>query len=332
MRNILTRIIQGEDLSFEESHQMMLGIMSGKFSDAQIGAFLATLSAKGETAQEIAGFAKAMRSKMVQVHVEVDAIDMCGTGGDGIGTFNISTAASFVVAGAGVPVAKHGNRSISSQSGSADVLAEMGVDIQMSREKIAACINNIGLGFLFAPAFHPAMKFVMPARKSLGIRTVFNILGPLCNPAKVKRQMIGLFDGNLSRKMAEVLLLLDAKSAMLVHGADGMDEITTTGPTQINAFNSDGKISTSEFHPESVGFKKVPAEKLQGGDAKTNAQIIRRILDGQAGPHREIVVLNAAAGLIVGGKAAGFLEGKAIAEDSIDSGAAKDILNRLKTA
>ncbi|MCF7803563.1 MAG: anthranilate phosphoribosyltransferase [Candidatus Marinimicrobia bacterium] len=332
MKQVLNKLIQRKDLTFDEAYDAMYGIMSGGHSDAQIGAVLTTLVAKGETAQEIAGFATAMREKMVQVPISADAIDMCGTGGDGIGTFNISTAASFVVAGAGVPVAKHGNRSISSKSGSADVLAALGVDINMEPDKIAECIDDIGLGFLFAPAFHPAMKHVMPARKSLGIRTVFNILGPLCNPAKVKRQIIGLFDGELSEKMASVLKLLGSDSAMLVHGADGMDEITTTGQTKITRLNTSGEIDTETFSPESVGVDSVEIQALVGGDASKNAEIIRQIFDGQTGPARDVVVLNAAAGIVVGGKADSLEDGIGLAEESIDSGAAHDVLNRLANA
>ncbi|MBS1272527.1 MAG: Anthranilate phosphoribosyltransferase [Candidatus Marinimicrobia bacterium] len=332
MKTVLTALIDGEDLSFDEAYETMYGIMSGQFSDAQIGAFLSTLSAKGETAQEIAGFATAMREKMVQVDIASDAIDMCGTGGDGIGTFNISTAASFVVAGAGVPVAKHGNRSISSKSGSADVLAELGVDITMPAGKIAHTIDEIGLGFLFAPVFHPAMKHVMPARKSLGIRTVFNILGPLCNPAKVKRQIIGIYDGELTDKMASVLKLLDAESAMLMHAEDGMDEISTTAPTRISHLNNGGEINALTVGPESVGWEAVQMDALLGGNAKENAAIIQDILDGQPGPKRDIVAINAAAGLIVGGKVDTFEEGVKLAEESIDSGSAKDVLTKLASA
>jgi len=329
MKSVLTALINGEDLSFDAAYETMYGIMSGQYSDAQIGAFLSTMSAKGETAQEIAGFATAMREKMVEVKIESDAIDMCGTGGDGIGTFNISTAASFVVAGAGIPVAKHGNRSISSKSGSADVLAELGVEINMPAGKTARSVDDIGLGFLFAPAFHPAMKHVMPSRKSLGIRTVFNILGPLCNPAKVRRQIIGIFDGDLTNKMASVLKLLGAESAMLMHAEDGMDEISTTAATQISKLRENGDIESITFDPETVGLQKVEMDELIGGSAKENARIIREILDGKPGPKRDIVTLNAAAGIMVGGKADSFEAGMELARESIDSGRAKEVLTRL---
>ncbi len=221
MKDLLNRILSHQDLSMDEAREVMVRIMSGAFNDAQIAGFLVGLRAKGETPDEIAGFARAMREKMVPVPLSVDAIDMCGTGGDAKGTFNISTAAAFVVAGGGVPVAKHGNRSITSQSGSADVLAALGVDLQMSPEKVGQAVDQIGIGFMFAPALHPAMKHVMPARKALAIRTVFNILGPLCNPAGVQRQVIGLFDGALTEPLAKVLKKLGAKQALLVHGDDG---------------------------------------------------------------------------------------------------------------
>jgi len=269
---------------------------------------------------------------MVKIPITSDAIDMCGTGGDGMGTFNISTAASFVVAGAGVPVAKHGNRSISSHSGSADVLEKLGVNIQMPPEKSARCIDEIGMGFLFAPALHPAMKYVMPTRRALAVRTVFNILGPLCNPANVKRQIVGLFDGTLTEKMAEVLKLLGAESAMLIHGSDGMDEITPAGITDISTLGNDGIITFQEFHPEKYGYNTLKVSEIQGGTPEKNAEIISNILNGKDGPHREVVVLNAAAGLIVGGKAGSFEEGISLAEESIDSGSAKTVLKKLVSA
>lgn len=332
MRQIFNKLMSGEDLTFQEATETMTGIMEGKFGDAEIGGFLLALAVKGESAPEIAGFASAMREKMVPVDITVEAVDMCGTGGDGMGTFNISTAASFVVAGAGVPVAKHGNRSISSQSGSADVLGELGVDIQMPAEKAADCINEIGAGFLFAPAYHPAMRHVMPARKALGVRTVFNILGPLCNPAKVKRQVIGLFDGSLTEKMAEVLKLLGHESAMLVHGEDGIDEITSTGPTNISMLGGNGSIQTMKFEPDQVGYELANIRDIHGGTAAENAKIMQSMFNGKKDPYRDVVVLNAAAGILVGGKASDFQEGVKLAEESIDSGAAKNVLDALVKA
>ncbi len=332
MRSVLNKILAGEDLSFEEAHKTMSEIMSGSHGDAEIGGFLMALAVKGETAAEIAGFASAMREKMVQVPITVEAIDMCGTGGDGMGTFNISTAASFVAAGAGVPVAKHGNRSISSKSGSADVLGELGVDIQVGPEKVAKCIDDIGIGFLFAPSFHPAMRHVMPARRELGVRTVFNILGPLCNPAQVKRQIIGLFTGELTEKMGKVLQLLGAESAMLVHGHDGIDEITSTGGTKISVVNGDRKIESIDFTPSDVGYQISTLEDIKGGTPAENAEIMLQVFDGEKNPYRDVVLLNAAAGIIVGGTAADFREAIGIAEESIDSGAAKKVLENLAKA
>jgi len=332
MRATLNKLLQKEDLSFEEAHDVMSGIMSGQYEDPEIGGFLMGLAVKGETAEEIAGFASAMRDKMVQAPVTVEAIDMCGTGGDGKGTFNISTAASFVVAGAGVPVAKHGNRSISSKSGSADVLMELGVDIDMGPGKVARCVDEIGVGFLFAPSFHPAMRHVMPARRALGVRTVFNVLGPLCNPARVKRQVIGLFTGDLTETMAKVLQLLGAENAMLVHGNDGIDEITTTGGTKVSILNGRKKIESAEFSPETVGYPPATLEQIQGGTPAENARIITEIFDGTKGPYRDVVVLNAAAGLMVGGKAGSFEEGVRLGEEALDSGAAKDVLQKLVNA
>jgi anthranilate phosphoribosyltransferase len=332
MKQTLNRLIKHEDLTYEEAHEVMSDIMDGAFSDSEIAGFLMALAVKGETAPEIAGFASAMREKMVPVSISVDAIDMCGTGGDGMGTFNISTAASFVVAGAGVPVAKHGNRSISSKSGSADVLGELGVDIQMPAAKVAENIDEIGVGFLFAPAYHPAMRHVMPARKSLAVRTVFNILGPLCNPAQVKRQVIGLFDGALTEKIAEVLKLLGHESALLVHGADGMDEITSTGVTNMAHLDGGGSIQSMQFEPDQVGYEKAKVVEIQGGNPAENADIMRALFDGKKDAYRDVVVLNAAAGIMVGGKAKDFKAGVTLAEESIDSGAAKDVLQRLVSA
>ncbi len=329
MKRVLNRLLNHESLTFEKAYETMYGIMSGSFNDAEVAGFLMALGVKGETASEIAGFAAAMREKMIQVPISVDAIDMCGTGGDGMGTFNISTAASFVVAGAGVPVAKHGNRSISSKSGSADVLSELGVTIDMGPEKAGRCINEIGLGFLFAPTYHPAMRHVMPARKALAVRTVFNILGPLCNPAGVKRQIIGLFTGELTEKMAEVLQLLDSESAMLVHGHDGIDEISISGGTKVSILDPNREIESMDFSPEDVGYDIVPVEKIQGGTPAQNAEIMVQIFEGEQNSYRDVVVLNAAAGLIVSGKVSGFPEAVRCAEESIDSGAAKAVLDKL---
>lgn len=332
MKAVLEHLLAGNDLTQEEARQTMMRIMSGEFDDAQIAGFLIALRYKGETATEIAGFALAMREKMTPVPIRCDAIDLCGTGGDGKGTFNISTAATFVAAGADVKVAKHGNRSMTSKSGSADVISALGVDTTMPPEKMARCVDEIGVGFLFAPALHPAMKYAMGARKSLGVRTVFNILGPLCNPAGVRRQLIGIFDGSLTETIAQVLKILGAKEAFVVHGDDGMDEITTTSATRISHLTADGKVITMTLSPSDYGIEITRPEMLEGGEPEDNANIIKNVLMGKKGPHRDIVVLNAAAAIRVNGSVDSIEEGIRMAEESIDSGAALNVLERLATA
>jgi len=329
MKAILNKLLGHRDLSIDEAREVMDRIMSGEFNDAQIAAFLVALRAKGETSSEIAGFAQAMREKMIKVPVTVDAIDMCGTGGDAKGTFNISTVASFVVAGAGVPVAKHGNRSITSSCGSADVLAALGVDIDMKPDKVVLAVEQVGLGFMFAPSLHPAMKHVMPARKALGIRTVFNILGPLSNPAGVQRQLLGIFDGTLTETMAEVLKKLGSRQALLVYGEDGLDELTTTTSSKMSHLFETGVVKSSIVNPRSLGLRQASLDDLKGGTPEENARMATDILQGQPGPKRDIVVLNAAAGLIVGGAAADLEEGIALAGESIDSGRALNVLEKL---
>ena len=274
MKQVLEKLLDDISLTQEESHNIMLKIISGEFSDAQISGFLIALRAKGESSSEIAGFAQAMRDKMTKIESVEGAIDMCGTGGDASGTFNISTAASFVVAGAGVPVAKHGNRSMSSKSGSADVLTELGVDITLPPQKVSECISKIGIGFMFAPSLHPAMKYAMGARIALETRTVFNILGPLCNPAGVSRQLMGIFDGNLTDKVARVLQKLGSKHAMIVYGQDGLDEISTTSYTKISHLKNDGEVEAMTISPLEYGFKKSNLEELRGGTPDINAKII----------------------------------------------------------
>ncbi len=329
MRDILNKLLEREELTQSEARETMLQIMSGAFDDVQLAGFLVALRAKGETATEIAGFAQAMRENMVKVPVSVEAIDMCGTGGDAKGTFNISTVASFIVAGAGVPVAKHGNRSITSSSGSADVLAALGVDIEMAPEKVGRAVETVGLGFMFAPALHPAMRHVMPARKGLGIRTVFNLLGPLSNPAGVRRQVVGVFDGTLTETLAEVFRILGARTALLVHGEDGLDELTTTAATRVSELKDSGDVTSFTVHAVSLGLPRAALDDLRGGSPEENAGITQEILRGQKGPRRDIVLLNAAAGLLVGAKAADLQEGLALAAESIDSGRALKVLNEL---
>ncbi len=329
MKAILNELLGHRDLSMDEARGVMVRIMSGEFNDAQIAAFLVALRAKGETPSEIAGFAQAMREKMIKVPVTVDAIDMCGTGGDAKGTFNISTVASFVVAGAGIPVAKHGNRSVTSSCGSADVLTALGVNIDMEPDKVARAVEQVGLGFMFAPSLHPAMKHVMPARKALGIRTVFNILGPLSNPAGVRRQLLGIFDGTLTETMAEVLKELGSRQALLVYGEDGLDELTTTTSSRMSHLFETGVVKSSIVNPRSLGLPQASLDDLKGGTPEENAKMATDILQGQPGPKRDIVVLNAAAGLIVGGAAADLEEGIALAGESIDSGRAFNVLEKL---
>ena len=329
MKLTIEQLLDQKSLTQEEAREVMIKIMSGEYDDAKIAGFLIALRAKGEKSEEIAGFAQAMREKMTSIPISSDAIDMCGTGGDASGTFNISTAASFVVAGAGVQVAKHGNRSMTSRSGSADVLEALGVDITLSPEKVAKCIETIGLGFMFAPSLHPAMKYAMGARKSLAVQTVFNILGPLCNPAGVKRQVIGVFDGKLTDRIAEVLKLLGAEHAMIVHGNDGLDEISTTDATKYTELTPDGVIHSGMLTPLDFGLPVSSPESLLGGEPSENAEIIHSIFDGEKSPSRDIVVVNAAAGIKVGGKAKSLTDGIKLAEESIDSGSAKNVLQSL---
>ena len=329
MKQILEQLLEGNDLSNDRAFDVMLSMMSGKFNDAQIAGFLMALRAKGETVDEIAGFANAMREKMVSVPLVSPAIDMCGTGGDARGTFNISTAASFVVAGAGVKVAKHGNRSMTSQSGSADVLQSLGIAIDNSLENSVEDIENIGLGFLFAPAYHPAMKHAIGARKSLAVRTVFNILGPLCNPANVKAQAMGIFHSDLTEVQVNVLKVLGSTDVMVFHGRDGLDEISTTTTTKISQMRNGGIVNTFEFDATDLGISQVTLFDLQGGKPEENAGIIEAILKGETGPKRDIVLLNAAAGIVVGGKAQTLEEGLKLASESVNSGAALHVLNQL---
>ena len=329
MKKILEQLLAGENLSRNQANNIMLSIMSGEFNDAQIAGFLMALRGKGETVEEITGFAEAMRKKMVRVPTTSEAIDMCGTGGDAKGTFNISTAATFVVAGAGVKVAKHGNRSMTSKSGSADVLTALGISINQSCEDSAKDIETIGLGFFFAPAYHPAMKYAVGARKALATRTVFNILGPLCNPAEVRSQIMGIFHQNLTEVQVNVLKALGSSNVMVFHGMDGLDEISTSAPTQISEMFDGGDIKTYKFDALDLGLDRVNLQDLQGGEPSENAKLIKNILNGSTGPKRDIVLLNAAAGIVVGGKAKSLKEGMKKATESIDSGAANEIMNKL---
>ena len=329
MKKYTEKIISKENLSQEESYRLMEMIMSGKLNDIQIAGILVALRMKGESVDEVTGFAAAMRDKMVSITLEKPAIDMCGTGGDGFGTFNISTCASFVVAGAGINVAKHGNRAITSKSGSADVLLELGLDINKSINKSVYDIEKYGLGFLFAPSYHPAMKYVMKARNSLGVRTVFNRLGPLVNPANVKAQAMGIYNEILTESQATVLKNIGLNRAMVFSGLDGLDEITTTTSTKVSYFMNGDKIQTRYIHPKDYSIKISSSIDLNGGSPKKNARIILSILQGKSGFQRDIVVLNAAAGIFVGGKADNLKDGVNLAIESIDSGSAFDILKKV---
>jgi len=329
LNDLLEKLVNKIDLTEKEAYNMMISIMSGDYDDIQISGMLTALRCKGETVKEITGFARAMRKKMVSVKLNVPAIDMCGTGGDSKGTFNISTAATFVVAGSGVNVAKHGNRSMTSKSGSADVLQALGISINRDINDSIRDVQEVGLGFFFAPDYHPAMKHAIKPRTSLGIRTVFNILGPLCNPANVKAQAMGIFSPKLTEIQLKVLKELGSKEAMVFHGLDGLDEITTTTKTKISQLTKGNNIKTFEFDPLSIGIDVAKINDLKGGDPTQNATIIKSIMNGNNGPKRDIVLLNAAAGILVGGMTSNIEEGYEIAKKVVDSGKAKNVMNKL---
>ena len=293
-----------------------------------MGGLLMALRMRGETIEEITGAVTAMRAKMLRVEAPSNAIDVVGTGGDASGSFNISTGAAFIVAGAGVPVAKHGNRALSSKSGAADVLSALGVKIDLAPEDVARCIREAGIGFMFAPAHHPAMKHVGPTRVELGTRTIFNLLGPLSNPAGVRRQMVGVFSRQWVEPLARVLQNLGSDRVWVVHGSDGLDEITTSGPTSVAALEN-GSVRTFEVSPQEVGFAPVKADALRGGNAETNAIALKAVLQGRAGPYRDVALMNAGAALVVAELAQSLKEGAALAAKSVDSGAAADRLDRL---
>ena len=330
LKNALNQVIAGENLSPQEARESMQTIMSGEASDSQIGALLTALRMKGETCEEIAGFAETMRHHTVKVNCrETNLLDTCGTGGDKKGTFNISTAVAFVVAGAGVSVAKHGNHGVSSTSGSADVLKALGVKIDLAPQAIADVINEAQIGFLYAPVFHPAMKYAGKPRRELGFRTVFNVLGPLTNPLSAERQLLGVYDSSLTHKLAEALLQLKVRRAMVVHGLDGLDEISTTAPTQISEV-VDGKILSYVLDATDYGIPAADMRELSGGSPDDNAVIITGILQGHKGARRNLVLLNAAAALVVAEKAETIREGLLLAAKSIDSGAALSKLDHLR--
>lgn len=328
MKPVLNKVAAGESLNADEAEAAFGIIMSGEATPAQIAGFLMALRVRGETVDEITGAVRTMRAKMDKIVAPEDAIDVVGTGGDGSGTFNISTGAAFVVAGAGVPVAKHGNRALSSKSGAADVLSSLGVNLDAEFPIIEKAMAEAGIGFLMAPRHHSAMRFVGPVRVEMGVRTIFNILGPLSNPAGVKRQFTGVFSKEWLRPMAETLANLGCEAAWVVHGSDGLDELTTTGPSHVCQL-ADGKITEFEVMPEAAGLPMATADELKGGDPDANAEAIRELLAGMPGPYRDVVVLNAAASLIVAGKAGDLKEGAALAAKSIDDGAARAALDKL---
>jgi anthranilate phosphoribosyltransferase len=325
---LIAKAATGATLTRDEAAQGFGRMMAGEATPSQMGGLLMALRVRGETVDEITGAVTVMREKMLRVSAPPDAIDVVGTGGDASGSYNISTCAAFIVAGAGVPVAKHGNRALSSRSGAADVLGALGVAIELAPEAVARCIRDAGIGFMFAPAHHPAMKNVGPTRVELGTRTIFNLLGPLSNPAGVKRQMVGVFSRQWIEPLAEVLKNLGSESVWVVHGSDGLDEITTSGPTHVAALEH-GAVRTFEIAPEEVGIARVKPAALRGGDAKENAQALLDVLKGRKGPYRDVAILNAAAGLIVAGRARDLKAGMAMAEKSIDSGEAEGRLDRL---
>jgi anthranilate phosphoribosyltransferase len=328
LRGPIAKLASGQSLSQDEATQAFEFVMSGSASPAEISGLLIALRVRGETTDEIAGAARAMRAKALKVSAPEGAIDTCGTGGDAKGTFNISTAAAFVVAGAGVPVAKHGNRSISSRSGSADVLKALGVNLAATPETISSCISGCGLGFMFAPAHHAAMRHVAQVRSELGTRTIFNLLGPLANPAGTKYQLVGVFARDWVEPMAQVLGLLGTERAWVVHGEDGLDELTTTGVSDVAVLDR-GKVTTFRVSPRNAGLPEARPEDLTGGDAAENAAHTSALLGGLQGPFRNIVLFNAAAALLVAGKAKSLQEGVALAAGAIDSGKALAVLERL---
>ncbi|MBN2186727.1 MAG: anthranilate phosphoribosyltransferase [Dehalococcoidia bacterium] len=319
----------GRSLSFEEAAEIMEEIMSGEATPAQIAAFITALRIKGETVDEIAGLAGVMRAKAIRVSATPPMIDTCGTGGDSSSSFNISTAAAFIAAGAGLKVAKHGNRAMSSHCGSADVLEALGVKIDLGAEAVTQCLETVGIGFMFAPTFHPAMKYAATPRREIGIRTVFNILGPLTNPAHATLQVIGVPSEELGEKIASVLHRLGTNHSLVVHGTNGMDEISISGKSLIWDVNQHRVLPPYEVSPEYFGFEKASTAEIRGGPAKQNAEILRSILSGEAGARRNIVVMNAAAALVAGNQTSDLKKGVRIAEEVIDSGRAQAKLDEL---
>lgn len=330
MKEMISRLVTGESLNTEEMAGAMRMMMEGAATPAQIGGFLTALRVKGETVEEIYGAALVMREKAIRIcQGKKGLLDTCGTGGDGKNTFNISTAVAFVVAAAGVPVAKHGNRAVSSACGSADVLEELGVDVNLDPVQVEHCIEKTGIGFLFAPHFHQAMKYAVGPRKELGFRTIFNVLGPLTNPAGAELQLMGVYDEKLLSTLAQVLALLGVKNAMVVHGAGGIDELSLAGENHLCRVRQ-GKVESSfKLNPEEVGLNRAPLEEIQGGDAEMNARILREIFQGVTGPRRDVVLLNAAVTFLAAEKVERISDGMKLAAELIDSGATMRKLEEL---
>jgi len=328
LKGLIAKAATGAALSREEAARGFDTMMSGEATPSQMGGLLMALRVRGETVDEITGAVTAMRDKMLRVKAPPEAVDVVGTGGDASGSYNISTCAAFIVAGAGVPVAKHGNRALSSRSGAADVLGALGVSIELNPDGVSRCINEAGIGFMFAPAHHPAMKNVGPTRVELGTRTIFNLLGPLSNPAGVKRQMVGVFSRQWVEPLAQVLKNLGSEAVWVVHGSDGLDEITTAGVTHVAALE-EGVVRTFEIMPEDVGLPRVKPEALRGGEASHNAQALSDVLKGKKGAFRDVALLNAAAALVVAARAKDLKHAVALAEKSVDSGEAEGRLQRL---
>lgn len=333
VKPLIQKVVEGHELSVLEAATALDLIMTGNATPAQVGALLTALRMRGETVAEIAGFARTMRKHAVQVHLDDDprpVVDTCGTGGDAAGTFNISTTAAFVVAGAGARVAKHGNRSMTSRCGSADVLEGLGVRITLGPEQVAECVNTVGVGFMFAQSFHPAMRFVGPVRREIGVRTIFNVLGPLTNPAGVRRQLIGVSDARIARSLADVLALLGSERVLLATSHDGLDEIGVSGPTDIVEFDA-ASAHTRHFtiDPVKLGLESAHRDALIGGSVEVNAEITRSVLGGEDGPRRTVTLINAAAALYSAGVASSIEQGVSLAADSIDSGRARHALQHL---
>ena len=330
MKHAISKVLMGKDLAKTEAEDVMRVIMSGEATPAQIGSFLTALRLKGEAVEEITSFARVMREFAARINPKVDGtlVDTCGTGGDKVKTFNISTAVALVAAGAGIPIAKHGNRSVTSKAGSADVLETLGVKIDLDPPGVERCIEEIGFGFMFAPVFHGAMKYATPVRREIGIRTVFNILGPLTNPANARAQVLGVYDRDLTEILANVLVGLDVRHAMVVHGLDGLDEISNLGKTQISEVKG-GEVRTYIVEPKDFGFDLAKPEDIRGHDREGNAILLIKLLKGGDGPRRDVVLMNSAAAMIVGGRASDFKEGVEIAKEAIDEGKAYEKLRAL---